>query len=213
MRLTKTVVSRDKMSDSDTRPILLTGYGPFADHKVNSSWVVVKELQSMGVVHQGRSMPLVIKEIPVIYDTVHEEVPKLWSEHKPRLCIHTGVSHYTELKVEQYARNSVFYPLDVTGKCPKNYQCEPGGAEKLATSINVQLVADSANKRQNEVTVAVSQDAGHYLCEFIYYKSLHIGTSPTLFVHFPTIGLPYTSMQMTIGLKHIIESILDNGMA
>ena len=197
----------------DPGPILLTGYGPFADHKVNSSWVVVQELQSMGVVHQGHSIPLVIKEIPVIYDAVHEEVPKLWSEHKPRLCIHTGVSHYTELKIEQYARNSVFHPLDVTGKCPNNYQCESGAPEKLETCMDVELIADNANKRQNEVTVSVSQDAGHYLCEFIYYKSLHIGNKPTLFVHFPTIGLPYSSTQMATGLKHIIESILDNGMA
>lgn len=197
---------------TDDRPILLTGYGPFGDHKVNSSWVIVQELQSMGVTHQGRSVPLVIKEIPVIYDAVHNEVPKLWSEHNPRLCVHTGVSHYTELKVEQCARNSVFYPLDVTGKCPKNYQCEPGAPEKLETCIDVKLIADSANKRQKEVTIAVSYDAGHYLCEFIYYKSLHIGNSPTLFVHFPTIGLPYTSTQMAIGLKHIVESILDNGM-
>jgi len=197
---------------SEDRPILLTGYGPFADHKVNSSWVVVQELQSIGVIHQGRSMPLVIKEIPVIYDAVYEQVPKLWTEHKPRLCIHTGVSHYTELKVEQCARNSVFYPLDVTGKCPKNYQCEAGAPEKLETSIDVKLIADSANKRQNEVKVAVSYDAGYYLCEFIYYKSLHIGDSPTLFVHLPTIGSPYSSEQMAIGLKHIVESILDNGM-
>ena len=201
------------MDDPEGGPILLTGYGPFADHKVNSSWVVVQELQSIGVVHQGRSVPLVIKEIPVIYDAIHEEVPRLWSEHKPRLCIHTGVSHYTELKIEQYARNSVFYPLDVTGKCPKNYQCESGTPEKLETSVDVKLIADSANKRQNEVTIAVSQDAGHYLCEFIFYKSLHIGNSPTLFVHFPTIGQPYSSTQMATGLKHIIESILDNGMA
>ena len=201
------------MSDTEEKPILVTGFGPFAHHKVNSSWVVVQELKSMGVLHQGRSMPLVIKEIPVVYDSVHEEIPKLWKEHKPRLCIHTGVSHYTELKVEQCARNSVFYPLDVAGKCPKNYQCEPGAADKLETTINVQLTADSANKRQNDVTIAVSQDAGHYLCEFIYYKSLHTGDRPTLFVHFPTIGLPYTSNQMAVGLKHIIESILDNGMA
>lgn len=196
---------------SEERPILVTGYGPFTGHKVNSSWVVVQELQSIGVVHQGRSIPLVIKEIPVIYDAVHEEVPKLWAEHKPRLCIHTGVSHYTELKVEQCARNSVFRPLDVTGKHPKNYQCEAGAPEKLETSIDVKLIVDSANKRQNEVKVAVSYNAGYYLCEFIYYKSLHIGNTPTLFVHVPTIGSPYNSTQMAVGLKHIIESILDNG--
>lgn len=201
------------MSDPGDQPIVVTGFGPFAHHEVNSSWVVVQELQTMGVLNQGRSMPLVIKEIPVIYDAVHDLVPKLWSEHKPRLCIHTGVSHYTEVKVEQCARNSVFYPLDVIGKCPNNYQCEAGAPEKLETTIDVNLISDSANKRQSEVTISVSQDAGHYLCEFIFYKSLHIGNSPTLFVHFPTIGLPYTSTQMATGLKHIIESILDNGMA
>ena len=196
-------------------PILLTGYGPFATHEVNSSWVVVQELQSMGIVHQGRSVPLVIKEIPVIYDAVHEEVPKLWKEHRPRLCIHTGVSPYTELKVEQCARNAGYHTLDVARKCPKNNQCEPGAPGELETHINVDLIAESANKRQNEVTVAVSKDAGQYLCEFIFYKSLYIsnnqgGNIPTLFIHVPTIGKPYSSTQMTIGLKHIIEAILDN---
>ncbi|XP_065911057.1 pyroglutamyl-peptidase 1-like [Dysidea avara] len=193
-------------------PILLTGYGPFAHHKVNGSWVVVQELNSIGVKHKDETVPLVIKEIPVVYDAVHEQVPKLWSEHKPRLCIHTGVSHYTELKIEQYARNSVYFPPDVNGKCPEKYECEAGGPIRHETTINVQLICDGANKRQNDVTVLVSQDAGNYLCEFIYYKSLHVGTSPTLFVHFPTIGKPYTSTQMAIGLKHIVETILDNEM-
>jgi len=195
---------------SEDGPILLTGYGPFAHHKVNGSWVVVQELNTIGVMHKGEAVPLVIKQIPVVYDAVHEQVPKLWSEHKPRLCIHTGVSHYTELKIEQYARNSVYFPLDVNGKCPEKYECEAGGPDRHETTINVQLVCDEANKRQNDVTVLISQDAGNYLCEFIFYKSLHIGNSPTLFVHFPTIGKPYTSTQMAIGLKHIIEAILDN---
>jgi pyrrolidone-carboxylate peptidase len=48
--------------------------------------------------------------------------------------------------------------------------------------------------------VAPSIDAGRYLCEYIFYKSLDKSQEsgiPVLFVHVPSAGCPYSVPEMT----------------
>lgn len=59
--------------------VLITGFGPFRDIEVNSSWIAVKELAKIGIA----GVNLIIKEIPVEYDTVAKQIPKLWEKYKP----------------------------------------------------------------------------------------------------------------------------------
>jgi pyroglutamyl-peptidase len=62
--------------------VIVTGFGPFGNHKINASWEAVKCLQSLNV-EEELSVRLIIVEIPVEYETVEKIVPKLWEEHKP----------------------------------------------------------------------------------------------------------------------------------
>ena len=52
------------------------------------------------------------------------------------------------------------------------------------------------------------EDAGRYLCDFIYYKSLHLCQCPVLFVHVPPLDKPYSAEQLGQGLKDLLEVLV-----
>lgn len=47
-----------------------------------------------------------------------------------------------------------------------------------------------------------------YLCEYIYYKSLHMDRTRVLFVHVPPLDKPYSVQELGNGLNLIIEEAL-----
>jgi len=63
--------------------LLMLGFGPFASHKVNASWVAVQELVETGGL--GDDVNLVTLEIPVGYDDVIVCVPDIWKTHQPKV--------------------------------------------------------------------------------------------------------------------------------
>lgn len=73
------------MSDNEQVKVVVTGFGPFVGHDVNASWETAKALNSLNLESSG--INLIIKEIPVAYDTVVKEIPSLWDEHKPDVSL------------------------------------------------------------------------------------------------------------------------------
>lgn len=65
--------------------VIVTGFGPFGDHKINASWETVKLLPSLNI-EEEFGVKLIIHEIPVTYDYIAENVPILWKEHNPMVC-------------------------------------------------------------------------------------------------------------------------------
>lgn len=62
------------------KTVLVTGFGPFRDYKINASWEAVKLLPD-----EIDECKLVKTEIPVVYDTVETKIPALWKEHSPEV--------------------------------------------------------------------------------------------------------------------------------
>ena len=143
-----------------------------------------------------------------MYDAVKETVPRLLSELKPRLCVHVGVSPYKKVVLEQCGRNTEYCKRDVNGKTPVGECCVAGGQECLYTKFNVQKVVVKASEKQPDIEFASSTDAGRYLCDFIYYTSLHVNSTPVLFVHVCPLEKPYSAHQLGKALKAIIEVVL-----
>ena len=47
-----------------------------------------------------------------------------------------------------------------------------------------------------------------YLCDFIYYTSLHINCECSAFVHVPPLGKPYSGQQLALSIRHAILAML-----
>ena len=196
-------------------PVLVTGFGPFHQHKVNASWVAVQEMKKLGIKHGNEDVSLEIREIPVVYEVVSKTVPKLWEELRPRLCVHVGVSPYDQVRLERIGKNLTYVHPDVSGKTPPNGACVDGGPECIRCVFDdeveriCEVVTEKTTSQCGErVTVTESRDAGRYLCDFIYYTSLRLGSGPSVFVHVPPLGSPYSREQLAVALKNIIEALL-----
>ena len=193
------------------RTVLVTGFGPFDDYEVNSSWEAARLLPTMGLRARGEEVVVVAKEIRVSYKEVKERIPALWEEIKPDLCIHVGVFSKRVINYERFASNSGYSKPDVDLCLPEPSTIRP---DKLKTSLNLtelsQQVVGIVAKGGDEVEIEVSHDAKQYLCEFIYYTSLHLNKGPVLFVHVPPLDEPYSREQLARVLKHTIETIFNN---
>ncbi|XP_070541925.1 pyroglutamyl-peptidase 1-like [Ptychodera flava] len=189
------------------KTVVVTGFGPFGEHKVNASWQAVQELEQIGLLN---NVSLITKEMPVVYDDVKTIVPSIWKDQKPQLVIHVGVSgEAREITLEQLARNSGYCKHDIQKKTPQSECCVDDGDECLQTKFDLQKVCDVINGANDKLKAIISTDPGRYLCEFSYYLSLHQNCSAAIFVHVPPIGSPYTAAELANGLRIIIQCLLE----
>ncbi|XP_054715033.1 pyroglutamyl-peptidase 1-like [Uloborus diversus] len=193
------------MDESSKVPtVLVTGFGPFRNHTRNSSWLTVQELVKIPIT----GYRIIAKELPVEYDTVSKEVPHLWKEYNPKLVVHCGMSEQAKcLVLETKAHNKNYLCGDIKGELPaQNCSCSDG-PEILSTSIDVDKVVCDIDSTNVCVKAQKSEDAGMYLCEFIFYTSLRINRN-TAFVHIPPVDEPYSVKDMAKTLEVIIRSML-----
>ena len=57
-------------------------------------------------------------------------------------------------------------------------RCVSGGPHCIETTFDLKKVLEKVSARQTDVQFAVSTDAGRYLCDFVYYTSLHADCAP-----------------------------------
>uniref|UniRef100_A0A8C5LTC2 Pyroglutamyl-peptidase I n=1 Tax=Leptobrachium leishanense TaxID=445787 RepID=A0A8C5LTC2_9ANUR len=192
--------------ETQRRAVVVTGFGPFGEHKVNASWIAVQELDKLGL---GESIDLKIVQVPVEYLAVKRLIPELWATYSPLLIVHVGVSGMaTSVTIEECGHNAGYIRTDNCNFCPGTHCCVEGGPECLHSDIDVKEVCKRASSELSDVQFTVSADAGRYLCDFIYYTSLYQSNGKSLFVHVPPVGRPYTATQLGQALQAILKVIL-----
>jgi pyroglutamyl-peptidase len=158
--------------------ILLTAFEPFDGWRVNSSQLCLERLSEL----LAPQYDVTMRVYPV--DFVAARQALLHDLHRrPALALHLGQMQRSGcLELEQRACNRGAQ----RGGAP--FELEPQGEPHHFTTIPV---AEWVRWLQQEgVPAAVSDDAGQYLCNAVYYWSLHhAARSPAphraLFVHLP----------------------------
>ncbi|XP_037083327.1 pyroglutamyl-peptidase 1-like [Pollicipes pollicipes] len=193
--------------DGPNDVIFVTGFGPFGTHVVNASWEAVCRLHEVGVAEE-LGVQLVIEEVPVTYEYVMREIPKRWRELRPRLVVHVGVSAHTmTLQLERVSHNGPYQRDDVHQRTPPEHCCVPGRPSTLCTRLDLARTCKAIGNSRSAIDASVSDDAGHYLCDFIYFTSLSQDPGRAVFVHVPPLGMPYTANQMADGLAEAIRDL------
>ncbi|CAH3156019.1 unnamed protein product [Porites lobata] len=192
---------------SENKPtVLVTGFGPFGTHEVNTSWLAVQELPGTDL---SQKVNLEVREIPVEYAAVDKEVPALWNEIKPKLCVHVGVHGLADcVQLEMCAHNDGYNRPDEGGQKCHHSCCVEGGPECLSTSLNLDKICSEVMTAKSPCLVGLSDDAGRFLCDYIYYKSLHLGKGTCAFVHVPRVDSPYSVEELTETLRLIVLAMV-----
>jgi pyroglutamyl-peptidase len=156
--------------------ILLTGFGPFPSVPENASSLLVPELAAAAS-RAFRGFAVHADVIPTEWGSGAARLSLLMSELEPAVALHFGVSSKaTGFAVEARGRNRASAVSD-------------GGPEYLPTNLPAGLIV--ARLRRRGLPAYVSRDAGAYLCNAVFYRSLDLARragSPTRngFIHIPS---------------------------
>ncbi|KYK58182.1 pyroglutamyl peptidase type I [Drechmeria coniospora] len=186
--------------DTKELTVLVTGFGPFRDqYPVNPSWEIAKSLPShlpplrakdvsaRRTVVDIPSVRILVHPTPirVNYKVVRELVPSFWSTyegHNVDIAIHIGMAGPRPFyQIERRAHRTGYKSKDVDGALLEDE--EEGGHDQdwiwhgLPDEITTELDLDDVLGRWKEhsaedMDLRISEDAGRYLCDFIYYSSL-----------------------------------------
>jgi len=164
--------------------VLLTGFGPFPGVAENpSGWLA----ETAGSGAQADLCTLYRAVLPTEWNAVASRAAYFHRAIRPRLMIHFGVRPgATEILLECRAHNQIERRADARGAHPECRQVLPECGDTLETCLPVDAFA--ARLRSERIPASVSQSCGRYLCNDLYFRSLHWAEqngADALFVHVP----------------------------
>lgn len=204
------------MKSLEKKTVLVTGFGPFGSHKINSSWEAAKELKNLGLGVEG--VELVIEKVPVLYDSVDKIMPSLLETHQPCLVVSIGLSSHTKnIELEQFANCLGYNRVDNDGKCPNGERCQsvmhiPSG-DKFKSDIDMLCVTSSNLLKSKKIHATVSNDAGQFLCDYIYCTGMSLQRQKgnrmhNAFIHVPPLDKPFNAIQLAEQIQIILQAML-----
>ncbi|BET02895.1 Pyroglutamyl-peptidase [Nesidiocoris tenuis] len=181
------------MAEICDRPaVILTGFGPFKDHKTNDSWAAVCQITQGDrgkSIEESLGVRLVTEHMPVSYDFADRAIPDLWEAHKPLFVLHVGIHVDDLFRIETKSFRSNYTSKDINGKTPEQNICRVGTEEILETKLDtVKLLEDvkaTLGSKGTNVEVALSENPGNFLCGYSFYTSLCADAERCLFLHIP----------------------------
>ncbi|XP_039347718.1 pyroglutamyl-peptidase 1-like protein [Mauremys reevesii] len=191
--------------DSNSNTVVVTGFGPFRQHLINSSWEAVKEMSKLGL---GENIDLHIMQLPVAYQKAKDLICKIWGTLQPLLTVHIGLASSSKaiIILEQCGKNKGYKEMDVCGFCPEDGCCLLDGPEKIESTINMKTLWK--NISVEGIDVVYSRDAGRYICDYAYYTSLYYGNGKAAFIHVPPLSKLVTADFLGKALQIIILEML-----
>lgn len=170
--------------------ILLTGFEPFGGEKINPSQEIIKRIEKMSnrFLNSAKIHTLVL---PVSYKRSIDVLHKFYEKNNIDLAIHIGqAGGRSVVELERLAVNikSSIHP-DNDGIVEDDTKIIENGADAYLTKINVKKIAEILNLKK-KLPVSISYDAGRFICNEIFYFSLHNSFTKqnpkhALFIHVP----------------------------
>ncbi|XP_055479429.1 pyroglutamyl-peptidase 1-like protein isoform X2 [Psammomys obesus] len=176
-----------QQADGDGR----TGFGPFRQHLVNSSWEAVKELSKLGL-GADTNLELGTLQLPVDYREVKRRLTTIWEDLQPQLAVHVGMDTSAKaIFLEQCGKNRGYRDSDVRGFQPEGGVCLPGGPEVMLSVVSMKEVS-------------------RYVCDYTYYLSLHLGNGHATLIHVPPLSHRLPASLLAKALRVIIQEMLED---
>ncbi|MEV8632774.1 pyroglutamyl-peptidase I [Streptosporangium sp. NPDC051023] len=177
--------------------VLLTGFEPFDGASVNPSWEAVRLVQGVRAV-----------QLPCVFGETLERLRAAVLEHDPAVIVCVGqAGGRPDVTVERVAVNLDDARIpDNAGRQPIDEPVVRGGPAAYFATLPVKACVAAA--RAASVPASVSQSAGTFVCNHLFYGLMHLIATerPGVrggFVHVPftpeqTLGTARPSMPVTM---------------
>jgi len=169
------------------RTVLLTGFEPFEQEPINPSWEAVRALDGERI---GNAV-IVARQLPCVFGKAIEEMDALVAALRPELVIAVGqAGGRTELSIERVAINVDDARIaDNAGAQPVDNVIAEGGPAAYFSKLPIKAIV--RDLRAAGVPAMVSQTAGTFVCNHVFYGLMHTlaarqaGTVRGGFIHIP----------------------------
>ena len=167
-----------------TMKLLITGFEPYCDYPVNSSWMVAEKVATLSVY----GVNVAIEQMPVSFGNAGFALRRAVEKHSPDTIIMLGQSGGSDkVKLERVALNMMDAKLpDNDGYAPDE---EPiNSATPAALFTNMPIKSLCAAVEEQGVPVKISNSCGLYVCNRLYYEALMLSNEQhmkAIFVHLP----------------------------
>jgi len=190
--------------------VLLTGFEPFGGERVNPSGELVRALD--GALVNGHRVATAI--LPVAFSATLPTLEALLETHRPVLALATGqAGGVSELKIERVAANLVDARIaDADGLQPIDEPIVDGAPAAYFATLPVKAML--ARLRVLGIPAALSQSAGAYVCNQVFFALAHLvatryRTTRAGFIHVP--WLPEQAVkhhgQPSMALATMVEGV------
>lgn len=206
-----------RRASAPQRRVLLTGFDPFNGAVVNPSWQAVQALHNRQI--QGRC--IVAAQLPTVFGASLRTLETLLDQLRPELVICVGqAGGRAALSLERVAINVNDAPIpDNAGSQPVDTPVAPGAPAAYFSTLPIK--AALAALQTEGLPAEVSQTAGTFVCNHVFYGLMHsLASHPGLrqtrggFVHVPWLpeqGNPAMALEDVVrGLRIIVRTALSN---
>lgn len=197
--------------------ILITGFSAFPGAPENPTQVLVSLFDQHSAELEA-SADITAALLPTEYAYVEAEFMVLMNRVNPDIALHFGLDQQaTGFTLEQTARNICnIERLDNAGAAPKSPEIDPKGPANLPG--NLPLLGIRRALADASLPVEMSEDAGGYVCNYLFYRSRQLARENTLsgFIHVPLLNTQtddnklgtLTQDQLWAGAVVIIKTVI-----
>ena len=197
--------------------VLLTGFDPFGGATLNPSWLAVQALHGRRLL--GHT--LVAARLPTVFGDSLRTLQALLAQHRPALVVCVGqAGGRSALSLERIAINVDDAPIaDNAGAQPIDTPVVPGAPAAYFSTLPIKAMR--AALRREGLPAEVSQTAGTFVCNHVFYGLMHaLRDTPQVrggFVHIPFLpeqavahaGAPSLALDTIVAsLRVIVDTAL-----
>ena len=245
--VTSRSVNGADVKDDVTRPIIVTGFGGILRGDSNLSTNVMQEFYRTNagyVDYKSEQIPIQTGSPDMMKD--HDNLQPVETSYRfvttppfdpwlkstnARLAVHLGTNddakdHEIWFELQACNGGAKFWTADDYGTLCYGEECIPGGCQYLQTSFDIPtLIKNVKEKVSNTTSISgidftfrESNNAGKFLCDFLYYRSLYYATQRgngarnVIFIHIPPAGnlsSDVTAVDFALVLEQIVYCLLD----
>ncbi|HET8880343.1 MAG TPA: pyroglutamyl-peptidase I [Arthrobacter sp.] len=198
--------------------ILLTGFEPFGGEATNPSWTAVRGAAD---VLRAEGLEVAAVELPCVFGAALTALDEALAEHRPALVVCAGqAGGRPGISLERVAINCDDARIpDNAGNAPVDEPVLPEAPAAYFGTLPIKAALQELRRRG--ITSEVSQTAGTYVCNHVFFGLMHaLRRTPDVrggFIHVPYgpdqvppgSGLPSMPLeQMTEALAAVVRTAL-----
>lgn len=153
----------------NTKTVLLTGFEPFNRAHINPAWEAVRALEGW----HGDGFRVEVRQLPCVFGQAVEAITQAVDALNPDVVIALGqAGGRPDISVERVAINvddaSI---LDNAGLQPVDAAIVPGGPAAYFSTLPIKAIVRAL--RERGLAASVSQTAGTFVCNHVFYGLMH----------------------------------------